>query len=330
MAFNSTTALRRMRAMIANNGVLKLLALCMAIMSYHAIRGATGFEVLYDLPLDIRVDTGVAILEYTPETIQVTFRGAQEDLRQIDQKRLSVVVRPRALATDGSEVVWLAARDVQGLGRGVRVVSLRPDHVTLAFDHVAEKQVAVTRPRIIGAPLAGRAEVEYEPKLVTIRGPRRRLTNLESLLTEPLDVDGRVASFRKSVKVLPPSDTRLIQIEPDTVNADVRIVSESRTEVWSNMPVRLLLRGGLVTSASSTPTDVTLTLSGRPEILDHLPRAEVRAFVDLTDEFATDASVLVRVFLPSAPDVTVQIEPASVHIRKTSADDPDQGAPTTP
>ena len=77
-----------MKSQLLNNWKLKILAVALATLSYYVIRGKTSIEVRYDVPLEIRVDEGIAVLDQDPRTVQVTFRGSQEDLRKLDQTLL--------------------------------------------------------------------------------------------------------------------------------------------------------------------------------------------------------------------------------------------------
>ena len=77
------------------NAGLKLLALILAALSFYAIRGVTSFEVRYDVPVEVSVEKGTAILEQDAEAVQVTFRGSPEDLRHVEQSQLRAVVKPK-------------------------------------------------------------------------------------------------------------------------------------------------------------------------------------------------------------------------------------------
>ena len=125
---------------MVNNWRLKAIAAVLAVAAYYAIRGATSYEVVYEVPVTVRVeDSGVALLDQDPKSVQVTFRGSQEDLRRIDQKQLRVVMRPKATGPAGSERVALAPRDVEGAA-GTRVERIVPSTVALFFARQEEKE----------------------------------------------------------------------------------------------------------------------------------------------------------------------------------------------
>jgi YbbR domain-containing protein len=305
-----------MRIVFVQHRELKLLATLLAILTYYTIRGATGFEVPYEIPVDVRVDQreGIAILDQDVRTVEVTFRGSQDDLRLLDPREIRAVVKPKAISADGAEEVTIKFRDVQGAS-GVRVVKIRPSTLTVRFDRQAEKKVSVIRPRIIGAPLVGKVELEYEPRFVTITGPKRRLDDKQAVVTEPVDVDGRVTSFSKQVKVLPPGDAWVSDVQPSTITVHVKIVTESTSRELERVPVLALMRPAEACGLEFEPTEVKVVLHGRAEALENLAPDSVKVFADTTDlEPGASYELPVNAHLPSGVDINADVEPRTVRV----------------
>ncbi|MDA0990493.1 MAG: hypothetical protein O3A51_07060 [Verrucomicrobia bacterium] len=187
---------------LARNWELKLLALLLAGLTYYAIRGATGYEVEYTVPVEVAVEPGVAVLAQDPDVVKVRFRGSQDDLLKLEQKRLKALIRPRNDNLDGRpRSIPVAVRDIQG-APGVSIVKIDPQDVVVTFDRETEMVFSVLPPTTLGRPLVGKVELTYSPTTVTIRGPKRRLQELkqegrDQVSIEPVDVDGRVESFSK-------------------------------------------------------------------------------------------------------------------------------------
>lgn len=297
------------------NWWLKLLALLLATISFYAIRGETSFEVLYDVPLSVEVDPGIAILDQNPRVVQVTFRGSQDDLYRLQPQALKAVVRPSTISPDGSERVDITDKDIEG-GTGVRVVSIRPAAAMLTFDRETAKRVPIAKPMIVGKPLVGRVEIDYEPKFVTIRGPRRRLERTETLTTEPIDVDGRVDSFSKRLRVLSPSDSWISKIDPAEITVRASVVTETGERVWERVPVMAFVTPGAVADTIFDPTTVQVTLRGPEETLESIGSEAVMVFVDCVelDESAT-YELPVNVHLPPGVELSSEAKPAVVSVR---------------
>jgi len=304
---------RWLKALVSKNWGLKLLAVLLAGLTYYAIRGATGFEVSYDIPLEVKVEKGIAILDQDTRTVEVTFRGSQEDIRRLDQKQIKVVMWPRASDPAGSEKVSVRSRNVEG-APGVRVVKIRPGSVTLTFDHETEKNVPVAKPKTVGVPLIGKVEIDYEPRSVSIRGPTRRLKDKNIVFTEPVDVEGRVESFSKRVRVLSPGDT-WAEIEPAEVSVSVNIVRESVSREWTNVAVVAVIEPGSAADVSFEPAVVNVSLHGRPKVLESVSGDSVMVFVDCVGlDPSASYELPVNVHLPTGVDVNTGVEPESVRV----------------
>ncbi len=308
------SSLRRFGKTIVRNWWLKLLAFVLAVMSFFAIRGATSFEVPYDIPLVVEVEKGIAILDQEPRTVQVTFRGSREDLRRLEPNSIRAVVKTESATLEKSDHVPVGPANVEGHSPA-RVVSVKPGTVRLIFDRETSKRVPVAKPRTDGTPLIGRVEIDYEPKEVTLRGPHRRLAQTEMVRTAPVDVDGRVESFTKRIPVLSPGDTWISQIEPPEIMVKVSIVTESATRQWEKVPVRAFVDPGAPVRVSMDPRTVDISLHGRAEVLEGIEATDLTVFVDCMGLKDTATYQLpVNCHLPPGTDLAVQVDPEMVDV----------------
>jgi YbbR domain-containing protein len=308
--------LQRFFAICANNWQFKLLAVLLAVGAYHAIMGVIGYEVLYDLPVKVEMDgkrnPDVAILDQDVKTVQVTFRGSQEDLRRLDQRVLEVVIRPQA--SQRKEWIAFSNRHVEG-ARGVKPIHFKPASVLLTFGHQIEKEVAVLAPVPVGTPLAGHVEIDYHPRTARLRGPGERLKDRHAVATESVDVDGRVASFSRTVKILPPSDIWVSRIEPSEVTVQVKIVTESIDRKWEKVPVQVLTDAAAQPGAVRLdPKAATVTVTGRAQVVEKIAQDSVSVYVDVRGLAAGSYELPLRVILPVGLDVRQTADPTTVKV----------------
>jgi YbbR domain-containing protein len=305
--------LENLRDAVSENWSLKLLAALLAALTFFAIRGATSYEERYDVPVEIEVEPGIAILDQNPRTVEVSVRGSREDLARLDESRIKVVLRCKATDPTGSERLIVGRNHLEGL-ESVRVERIRPSVVMLSFDREAEKQVPVAKPKVTGEPLVGKVEIEYEPRFVSVRGPKRRLT-IEEVYTEPVDVDGKVESFTKTVRVVPPGDTWVSRIEPSEITVNVRITKRTVSLTWPRIPILALVRTDGVKRVEIDPANVSLELEGRAELMDDITNKAVRVLVDCQDmdpDATYEAPVVVH--LPPDLDVKYAVVPDTVKV----------------
>jgi len=171
------------KSLVLENGITKLLALLLATITIYAIQSVTNQLDEFEIPIVVKVDKGVAVLKQDAKTAYITCRGSIEDLRRLDVGQLKIIAAPKTTGIAGGERVPIGPRNVEGWTRGVQIVKVRPDIVTVNFGREIEKQVGIAKPETVGTPLLGKVEIDYEPKLATIRGPKSKLVDRKILRT---------------------------------------------------------------------------------------------------------------------------------------------------
>ncbi|MDD5677679.1 MAG: hypothetical protein PHW60_06750 [Kiritimatiellae bacterium] len=304
-----------MKAFLLHNPGLKILALLAAIVSWMAIQETISFEVdVPDIPLEIRVREGWAVLRQSEHTVRATFKGSQDDIRQMDTKQIKAVVDlpTNYIAGSGEIIVALSAIKAS---RNVRPISVVPDRVKVSLDREQEKKVPV-KSRAVGKPLFGEVEALIcEPAFVILRGPAQQLWQTEWVYTEPVDVEGRVEGFTKRCRVLMPSDTWTPVIEPPEVKVNVIISERAETAEWNNVPVSVLVPPQALWTVDVMPSRVRVVLTGAQETLEDLQAVAPKAFVEcleLNPSLTYDLPV--KVVLPPGKAVTAAVEPHTVRV----------------
>ena len=304
-----------MKVFLLHNPGLKILALLAAVVSWLAIQETISFEVvLPDIPLEIHVAEGWAILHQSEHTVRVTFKGSQNDIGQMDPKQIKAIVdlRTNSIAGSGEIIVTPAAIKAP---RNVRPISVEPSRVQVSLDREQEKKVPV-QSRAVGKPFAGEVEALIcEPAVVTLRGPAQQLQQTAWVYTESVDVEGRVEGFTKRCRVLMPSDTWTPVIEPPEVQVSVMISARTETVEWDNVPVLVVGQPQALWTVDVLPSRVRVVLTGSPETLEDLQALAPKAFVECLE---LDPSLIydlpVQVFLPLGKAVSAIVEPHTVRV----------------
>ncbi|MBU4366421.1 MAG: hypothetical protein KKF10_04745 [Verrucomicrobia bacterium] len=304
-----------MKAFLLHNPGLKILALLAAVVFWLAIQETISFEVvLPDIPLEIRVGKGWAVLHQSEHTVRVTFKGSQNDIGQMDPKQIKAIVdlRTNSIAGSGEIVVTLSAIKAP---RNVRPISVEPSRVQVSLDREQEKKVPV-QSRAVGKPFSGEVEALIcEPAVVTLRGPAQQLQQTEWVYTESVDVEGRVESFTKRCRVLMPSDTWTPVIEPPEVQVNVMISERTETVEWDNVPVSVVVQPQALWTVEVLPSRVRVVLTGSPETLEDLQALAPKAFVECQElDPSLTYDLPVQVFLPLGKAVSATVEPHTVRV----------------
>lgn len=308
--------LQRLMQIVSYNKGLKAASLVLAFVTWYAIRSAINFEtVVSDIPLTIQVNPGWAILDRSAKTVDVLFRGSQEDIRYLNRDQISVEADIRGKPFAGALSVKLRPKNVQAPG-AVRAVVIWPDEITLKLDQEGEKQVPVK------VELQGTVPEGYEvdsvtctPASVLLQGPRKRLGEIESVRTAAVDLEDRVRSFKKlKMPVVTPGENWVGRVSPSNVVVEVTIVERSATKEIQELPVRVLVSPGVGPKLDIWPVKVNVTLKGLAESLKNLKPEEVQASVDCS-ALEAGASYELPVKVHASAGVTaIRVEPPTVKI----------------
>jgi YbbR domain-containing protein len=304
-----------MKSFLTNNLGLKVVSIVLAVVSWYAIRETISNEdSLAGIPIQIRTAEGWAVYRQSDMTATVTFRGSQEDIRLLDRNQIKAVIDLGNNAVAGAMDVAVTPHVIRGV-KGARIVRVTPEKVGISLDHEAEKKVPV-KGRTTGKPFAGELEqVVCEPAVVSLRGPAQQLQQTEWVYTEPVDVEGRIEGFTKRRRVLPPSDSWLPKIDPPEVQVGVVIAVKTGSWEWKDVEVVAICNPRAPLAIDVTPARVNVIVQGAAQVLDNLKTKQPMAFVycaDLDPSLTYDLPV--RVYLPPGFDVSVQAQPAFVHI----------------
>lgn len=272
--------LELLRRILLHNKRLKLLSLLMAVISWHMIRDAISLEVVIpDVRLQIQAKDGMAVMNQSASTIDVTIRGSQEDIQRLDSRRIQAMVELQEAGGVMPTDVAITPAIVRGV-RGARVVAVHPTRIHVALDRQAQRQVPV-KARTVGEPLFGTVEsATAEPGTVLVKGPAARLHSLECVYTQPVDVDGRVESFARRTILQAPAENWTATLEPPEVQVRVTIATHTGGREWKAVPVKAVVDPGQPVTIDIEPSAVDVVVTGRSNQLAQVDAASLRVFAD--------------------------------------------------
>ena len=176
---------------VLHNFGLKLISLALAVALWLAVSGQAPTEVAVDVPIEFQ--NIPANLEIGSENIpraQVRLRGPE---RAINGLRASDVRAAIDLtgAVPGQRTFTLTQN--VSYPHELDVTQVTPTHLQLTFDTRLTRQVAV-HPRVVGtfADEYTIGNVQANPSVVTINGPRKRVEAVDAAITDPVDASGTV------------------------------------------------------------------------------------------------------------------------------------------
>ena len=297
-----------LRAALTADLPLKLTSLVLSVFLWFLAAGEEPVSTLATVDLSVRAPAGRTIL-HPPAPVRALVVGPRRELLKLaaSPPRVSRVLPDSA----GDEVrVDLSPGEVE-LPRGVNVhvQDLEPHSLTIDLDATSQRLVSVhpvVRMRDEAGFTAGR--ITIVPGTVRVFGPDARIRRLDSVRTEPLEVDGAEGPIEQSLALDTTGLGPAIRILPGRVTVRVD-VEPLRERVFTGVPVRLASAGaGALAPALDT---VTVRVRGRAARLEALDPDSVVVLAEWRGRRAP-GRVALRVILP--PGVSGQAEPDSVDL----------------
>jgi YbbR domain-containing protein len=249
--------------------------------------------------------------EFQPESVIVS--GPEGLVALVQDAVAQVDVTGRTSDVDRS----FRLRASDGRGQGVEGVVLDPNivNVRVPIRQVEVRRLLLVSPALKGSPAEGYnvAGVAVEPPLVTAFGSIQALSDLSSVGTAEVDIDGATADVVRTVALDLPSGVTVVG------GGDVQVtVSISPAVGQATFQVTLTvenLDAGLGIANAPLPA-LALTLSGELPTLQSLQSDDITAVLDLGGLDAGSHTVEPKVELPSGltvvsqspTDVTVELE----------------------
>lgn len=315
--------IRAIAGLVLNNKGTKLVALVLALVVWFTIREVISFErEIADVPIEIALPDGWAVLDRSENAVQVTFRGTKSAVLDMDPKLVKVVIPIEGEQQLDSMFVQMSTKQIEAPG-GVRAVKLEPDSMILSIDREESLEIPV-RPAIQGTLPDGYevGTVVSSPPKVTLYGPSRRLRETEFVPTTAIDLAGRLQSFKLSKTIQPPSESWVARVEPESVSVEVEIIERSSVREFADLPVHLLVRPGADPDFVLSSNRVVVILEGRAEVLEALADDAVQVYVSVGG-FAENETNLVPVQV-NAPLGTILklVTPDAIVVDRRAATSP--------
>lgn len=214
------------------NWGLKLTALGMAILLWMGVRASEPERATFPgipVEVDLRDPDWQLAGEPEPATVRVTVLGPTGELMSManDPPRIVLPVE-RVTDTLESQVVPVQWVQLPAGIRDARVLDLQPDTIRLRYERLASSTLPV-RVRTTGSLPEGYTlltPVSTNPAVVVARGPRARLSDVDSIPLLPVDLSG----LRSTTNVPTGVDTAAVpglRILSDDVNVILRVVADS-------------------------------------------------------------------------------------------------------
>jgi len=213
-----------LRSLVLRNSGLKALSLLLAFLLWTQIAGREEVQRIVSAPIVFtNIPAGLEITGDFPTELDIIIRSERPGT-QIGENELAVIVDLSG-AAPGVQTIPLSERNVANKPLGVEIVNLLTSRLRITLERV-EQRIVPVEARVIGTPAPGFQVlgVTVQPPTLTVVGPESRTRQIDSVVTEPINIDGVSTTTRRAVYLhLPDPPVRLVG--PQDVFVTVTVVA---------------------------------------------------------------------------------------------------------
>jgi len=261
---------------LTSNWPFKLLALFLAFGVWISVTGESDVLQDFDVPLDVQLPQSRLLTTPAPNTVTVRLRGSESRMRRLDAAAMELHVD--LLETSlGQQDILLSKSDLVGVPAGVEIDFIFPDRLRVVVDLRAQRELPV-EPTFLGQPPEGYAfyGVRVSPEAVVVEGPEAEVAPLDHIDTNAIRLDKRRQPFTIRVNPVPVAEhVRIVDPQPLEIRVEVDKAPVERQ--FAELPLEL---SGPYASMLAEPAQITLTLSGPPDLLSAISREQLRLTLD--------------------------------------------------
>lgn len=268
-----TSLSNRLRAMVFNNVLLKMVSLIIAFMLWSFLMLERKSEVTLNIPIRIEnVPDNLVIVEPPPPDIRVAVRGSRTQLRSINEALMPY--RIDLAGFRAGETTIDVIPDKINLPRGLRIVHVNPTKITIELAPVVRKRLPVAV-RFRGELPKGMRLVGYQvqPEEIVVDGAQSELAAVEFVETEPINLSSVGGNARIEAD-LALGNLHIVDITTHTVEVTLQVAEVDISRTLKDVPVQL--PAGFTSRGKAT---ATVTVTGPAHAINELQASEVRLTV---------------------------------------------------
>lgn len=304
---------------ITDHWGMKVVSLILAIGFWFYALGEESIEVTRSIPLNITISNEkLSIVQPSVQNLRVTFQAPRHFISNFSFDAIKATHVINNVETAGEYTFTVTPSDILLPYPEIKVIRIFPQLVTVTLDEIIVKKLVV-KPNLLGDPAYGyrvdEEGISIDPNAVLVEGPKAALEKMDSLLTEPIQLVGRVRPFRRNFRI--ESGTDLTIMGDPMTDVQIPIKPEFSEQELTEVSVRPLGTPAPERYVVLDSKQIGLVVKGPKAELSKVEGKSVLAYVDVEGLKEGDFELPVEFVLP--PDISVKNETPKllVHIRKS-------------
>ena len=269
---------------LTKNWGTKLVSLILAVGLWYYAVGEERVEVTRTIPIEIKLENEkMSIVGNPTRVVLVTLQAPRSLLSNLTSDELKAEHVIKKVQNPGDYNFRLEPREIKLPSDQIRVVRIEPEVIQVKIDEMIVQKLEI-EPAFLGEPAFGYRtdpkEVQLDPSAVLVEGPKSQLEKVGKIKTQPIDLVGRVRSFRKSVRLDPEPGLKLLT--ESIVDAYVPIQEMMAEKKFAEVPVKILGMPGFLTRISVEPKQLTVVLKGSPKNLETVQEDDLLIYAEVS------------------------------------------------
>ena len=299
----------------AQGHLLKILSLVTAFFFWFYVVNSEPITIKRTYHIKVKSPVGLNVDEISDRSIDVTLKGARAFLKDYQDQSLYIYVdMSKAPIKRNTKFKYRLKDNDIHLPFGVDVVSMNPEVISLNFDRVIKKEVAV-RPTLVGQISSDLKMMSYSitPKKVMISGPRSIMKKIGIINTRTIDISDLSGQGEKDV---------FLEVAPEFINYELEDSTQKSFKFnydirpkKANVTLKNISIKFITSSQRFKPS--TLKVSLDVLAVDHksIRKSEIEVYADVPEEKKGNFSVQLRANLPDGVHL-LKIHPEQINIKK--------------
>lgn len=209
-----------MKKLLFENLGLKITAVLLSTLLWLFATSRGLSEIALDIPLEFRdIPPGLELMNHSVKMVSLNIKGQERIIRNMRPSDIRVFIDLSKSKT--GEGVYSINKNTIKLPPTVTVTNISPSYVKVLLEESVTKTVQV-RPVIVGTPESGFyvKSISVIPENVVIEGAKSKVTTVDKIKTETLDITGFKETFNQDLEL----DTAGTNIRTKTKDVRVKVV----------------------------------------------------------------------------------------------------------
>lgn len=208
--------MKKLLRLITDNFTYKMLAIFIAMFLWFFAHSEKTTQVTLKVPLLLNnLPADEVIINDVPRYIEITLSGPSSSIfNYVDSKP---VYKINLIKTDVGNYIFNISPSEFELPSGVKIESIYPSSINISLDRIVSRVVDV------GVSVVGNPDPHYElkgivtePDKVTVIGPSTIISNINVVMTVPVDI----SRFKNTIALMVPLSTsnyKMVTVQPQAI-----------------------------------------------------------------------------------------------------------------